>query len=84
MMYSMGHSLPSWLKWFMAARCYVSHWPQVSAQLRWYQGWSHLYWFASQKLVGLMFPQDGAGGDLAGGDGSAAHWPQVIAQLAWR
>ena len=63
----------------------ATHWPQVSAQLRWYQGWSHLYCFASQKLVGLMSPHGGGGGGgMAGGDGSAAHSPQVIAQLAWR
>ena len=61
------------------------HCPQVSAQLRWYQGWLHLCFFASQKLVGLMSPHGGAGGGgMAGGDGAAAHWPQVIAQLAWR
>ena len=63
----------------------ATHWPQVSAQLRWYQGWLHLYCFASQKLVGLMSPHGGAGGGgMAGGDGSVKHSPQVIAQLAWR
>ena len=57
----------------MAARCYVSHWPQVSAQLRWYQGWLHLYSLTSQKLVGSMSPHGGAGdGDPAGGGDAAS------------
>ena len=62
-----------------------THWPQVSAQLRWNQGWLHLFSFASQKLAGLISPHGCAGGGgTAGGDGAAAHWAQVIAQLIWR
>ena len=59
--------------WLADGGSVLSHWPQVSAQLRWYQGWLHLYSLTSQKLVGLMSPHGGAGdGDPAGGGDAAS------------
>ena len=59
--------------WLADGGSVLSHWPQVSAQLRWYQRWLQLYSLASQKLVGLMSPHGSAGdGDPAGGGGAAS------------
>tara|TARA_B110000196_G_scaffold76254_1_gene65459 strand:- start:392 stop:679 length:288 start_codon:yes stop_codon:yes gene_type:complete len=61
----------------------ATHWSQVSAQLRWNQGWSHLSVFFSQNVLGLMSWHGASVGGGGGGPGvaAAAHWPQVIAQL---
>ena len=61
----------------------ATHWSQVSAQLRWNQGWSHLSVFFSHHVLGLMSWHSASVSvsGPAGGDAAAAHWPQVIAQF---
>lgn len=62
----------------------VTQWPQVSAQLLWNHGCSHLCEFSSHHVLGFMSWQGaGAGAGGVGGGFAASHWPQVIAQLVW-